>query len=98
MPSIPERLAKLEERQIAHERANDLALAAIAQKHEMTEEVAMEAHQMVTQTNTLVAQMPDKIIKAIDEKNRTKRMEFKDWILVLAAIAGPVVAVLVAKG
>lgn len=69
----------------------------------------VKTRDMVVQTNGLVALMPEKISKAIDEReearekkrkeeNKGKRIEIRDWIIGVAVIAGPIVAVLVAKG
>lgn len=72
----------------------------------------VKTRDMVVQTNGLVALMPEKISKAIDEReearekkrkkekeeNKGKRIEIRDWVIGAAVIAGPIVAVLVAKG
>ncbi len=98
MPSIPERLATLEAKQIAHEEANKTAIVSLQTKIEEVEAVAMEAREMVTQTNILVAQMPQKVTEAIKSERRGNRMELKDWIQTAAIVAGFLLTVLVAKG
>ena len=94
MPTIPERLTALEKGQEAHEKANDLAIEDLKEKIGSVEVVAMEAREMVTQTNTLVAQMPQKIIEAIDARNKGKRMEARDWVNVLSALVVASVAII----
>lgn len=105
---VTDRLMEMETKQKSHEEANALAISGIRDDLVKVEAVAMEAHSMVTETNNLVGQMPEKIIKAIDEReeqrekkrredSKGKRIEIRDWIIGAAVVAGPILAVLMAK-
>lgn len=89
MPTQLERLAALETRQNEHEKANVLALSELKEKVTEVEAVAMEAREMVTQTNTLVAQMPDKIIKAVNADKGKKWKNVMFYLIGISAILSP---------
>jgi len=57
------------------------------------EAVALEAREMATETNTLVASMPHKIIEAIDARNQGKGLSVQGWINVFCAVVVAIIAV-----
>jgi len=48
---------------------------------------------MATETNTLVASMPHKIIEAIDARNQGKGLSVQGWVNVFCAVVVAIIAV-----
>lgn len=56
------------------------------------EAIAIEAREMATETNALIASMPHKVIEAIDARNKGNGLSFQGWVnlgcaLIVAAVA-----------
>lgn len=93
MATILERVATLEERQRSHESKNEESLALMTGKIAEVEETANLARDMVSQTNTLVAQMPSKIMEAIRAEKKGNRFEAKEWLTLAIGILLLVLAI-----
>ena len=82
----PERIRAIEGILDKNEALSDVALAAVSSRAEEAHVMAMEARELVTQTNTLVAQMSQKIIDSIDARAKGKKLEARDWMFLFVAI------------
>jgi hypothetical protein len=80
---------RLEMTQERHEEALERANGRIS----TVELVALEAREMATGTNSMVASMPHKIIEAIDARNHGKGLSLQGWVNLFCAVVVALVAV-----
>ena len=81
--------------EMTQERHED-EIERISLRVDSVEAVAVEARGIAMQTNTMIELMPQRVIEAIEAKNRTKSMDLRDWLVVLAGIGGMITAIVVA--
>lgn len=79
--------------ELTQERQED-DITMMSSRVDKVESIALEARQVATETNTMVQAMPQKIIEAIDERERLKRKEQKldgkERLLLAMAIIGTI--------
>lgn len=80
--TLEERMLQAELLQEEHERDMQRLGAELS----CVKEIACEAKEMALATNGLIENMPERVIKALAEKGRGKRLEFREWLNLLAAL------------
>lgn len=87
--TIPERLAVMEERQKAHEKENETALFLMSQEiSEVRSEVKAIAPVLAGINDSLAALAADKTARdAVAGDRRSRKMDFRDWLIALGGVA-----------
>lgn len=92
MATIPERLKELETTQKFQEEEHSQIIESLSVRLDRAHALAQEAKDMAVQTNNSVEQMPSRIVEQIRKENRGFRMEFRDWVILLATLVMVVAA------
>lgn len=80
--------------ELTQERQED-DMVRMSSRVDSVESIALEARQVATETNTMVQAMPQKIIEAIDARSRARRLDARDWVVVVIGLAGTVSGIIV---
>ena len=75
--TLEERMYRVE---LLHEQ-QEKDFVSMSIEFENVRALASDAKSLAIQTNGMVIDMPNKVIEAIEEKNRTKKLDMKEWIL-----------------
>jgi protein subunit release factor B len=91
---MAERLIRLEERQKAHERENDFALASINGRIDGVETTIQEMHQMVSATNDGIAEIKNTLAvkQGISDDKGKQKLALWQILAIIGAFTGPTLA------
>ena len=86
--TIPERLARMEERQEAHEEKNKMEIASLSSKIEQVHGEVKGLSPIIAEINDSLATLAsDKLARdAVDGDRRTRGMDSRDWVSIAVAI------------
>lgn len=80
--------------EMTQERHED-ELDRMSSRVDSVETMAVEARQIAMETNSMVELMPQRVIEAIDAKNKAKRLDLRDWIVVIVGLAGTITGIVI---
>jgi septal ring factor EnvC (AmiA/AmiB activator) len=93
MPTQAERLAALEARQKGHEEKVSVEIMNLSERVDSVEQGQARLEPAISSINTQLAV----VVERLGEPKQS-RMELREWLNLIAVIAGPIVAVWVAVG
>jgi len=89
---MPERIARLEERQLALDEEREQMMANLSVRIDKAHETATEAKEIATQVASSMEAMPGKIIEAMESRRKSTRLEVKEWIMLALVLLSPFAA------